>query len=262
MHRVLEMIRSEARRYGVAVVESEVVGLVSSDALLDAAEFYLQLNSFSRSQVLEHRLLEENQALAGLLETSVARFAERVATSSSVPGGGSVSAFMGALASSLVAMVSRLTLGRKRFAPMEGKMLEVRDRADALRLRLLQLVEADAEAYASYMETARRAKSGTPEARVALQEASLMAAQVPLESARASLEAMELALEVARLGNPIARTDAQAGALAAHAAALGAILNVRANLPHLSPEQDPGQLETEAAALQQRASELLRQVLP
>lgn len=61
IHRVLEMIRSEAARHGVAVVESQVVGLLSADALLDAAEHYLQLNSFSRSQVLEYRLLEDRE---------------------------------------------------------------------------------------------------------------------------------------------------------------------------------------------------------
>ena len=315
IHRVMEMIRSEAARYGVAVVESEVVGLVSADALLDAAEHYLQLNSFSRSQVLEYRMLEvehvtTRKAFFGdtpnparrcaldpltygyvlnssptsphprplplpqgegtryppvslsprqnrLLDESVASFTDRVASSDAVPGGGSVAALMGALSSALVAMVSRLTIGRKRFAPVEGEMKKLEARVEMLRSRLLELVEADAAAYVAYMEASRKVRAGEAGAEQPLRDASLRVAQVPLECARASLEAMELALEAADLGNPVARTDAQVAALAAHASVIGAALNVKVNLPSLAPEQRPEELEAEANGLEQRASALL-----
>ena len=289
VHRVVEMIRSEAARYGVTTVESEVVGLVSADALLDAAEHYLQLNSFSRSQVLEYRLLEEmsSPTLSGekkeegslgtpqtplvetrhvaslhpLVEETAAGFSSRVASSEAVPGGGSVSALMGALSAALVTMVTRLTLGRKRFATVEGKMKDLEGRAEALRARLLDLVDADSAAYLAYMEAARQARGGGPDGAARLQEASLRAAQVPMESARTSLAAMELALEAARLGNPVARTDACVAALAGHAAVLGAALNVRVNLPSLGPEQQPEALESEVASLEQRAATLLSETL-
>ncbi|MHB0868320.1 MAG: glutamate formimidoyltransferase [Chloroflexota bacterium] len=260
IHRVVEMIRSEAARYGVTTVESEIVGLVSADALLDAAEHYLQLNAFSRSQVLEYRLLEDADppALSG---ESVARFAGRVASGDPVPGGGSVSALVGALSAALVAMVSRLTLGRKRFAQAEGRMRELEARGEALRTRLMQLVEEDSAAYASYMAAARKAKEGGDEAARSLREASLRAAQVPLETARASLEAMELALDGCRLGNPAARTDGCVAALAGHAATLGGCLNVRVNLSSLAPEQQPELLEAEVSALERRAATLLAETL-
>ncbi len=272
IHRVVEMIRSEAARYGVTTVESEVVGLVSADALLDAAEHYLQLNSFSRSQVLEYRLLEEQDSplplgegdgsdSRALVEDTVADFASRVASADAVPGGGSVSALMGALASALVTMVSRLTMGRKRFASVEEKMRELESRGEILRERLLRLVDEDSAAYLGYMEAARKAKEGAPEANALLQQASLRAAQVPLESARVSLQAMELALEARRLGNPVARTDASVAALAGHAAVLGASLNVRVNLPSLVPEQKPDELEAEVTSLEQRATALLSETL-
>lgn len=278
IHRVLEMIRSEASRYGVAVVESEVVGLVSADALIDAAEHYLQLNSFSRSQLLEYRLLEEggdgetgrrtpppappprgegSPQPPRLLEETVTGFADWVASSDPVPGGGSVAALVGALASALAAMVARLTRGRKRFAGVEGEMKALEARSEEARVRLLHLVEEDTDAYAAYMAAYRAAKAGGPETEAALREASLRIAKVPLESARVSLEAMKLALEAADLGNPVARTDAQVAALLAHAATLGAVLNVRVNLPSLKPEQKPEELESEAAGLEQRASALL-----
>ena len=264
IHRVVEMIRSEAARYGVAMAESEVVGLVSADALLDAAEHYLQLNSFSRSQLLEYRLLEsaeESGPATSLVSSSVAGFAMSVASGDPVPGGGSVAALVGALAASLVAMVSRLTVGRKRFAGVEEQVRGLESRAEALRGQLLRLVDEDSAAYTAYMAASRLAKSGEEGAGERLREASLHAARVPLESATASLEAMELALEVATVGNPVARTDAQMAGLAAHAAVLGACLNVRVNLPGLAPDQRPEELEQEAAALERRAGDLLPRIL-
>ncbi|MGI5835010.1 MAG: glutamate formimidoyltransferase [Chloroflexota bacterium] len=250
IHRVLEMIRSEAARYGVAVVESEVVGLLSADALLDAAEHYLQLNSFSRSQLLEYRLLEEQ-------EESVSGFVDRVASSDAAPGGGSVAALIGALASALVVMVSRLTLGRKRFAQVEDQVKDLESRAETLRSRLQQLVEDDSAAYTAYMDAYRQAKGGGEEAKAALKDASLRITQIPLESARAAIEAMELALKAADVGNPAARTDALVAALAAHAATLGSVLNVRVNISSLQSEQNPGAYEAEASRLEQQAATLL-----
>ncbi len=292
IHRVVEMIRSEAARYGVTTVESEVVGLVSTDALMGAAEHYLQLNSFSRSQLLEYRLLEDlssppapgetisdsplggasldsplplgegqGEGHSALVGESLTNFSSRVASSEAVPGGGSVSALMGALASALVAMVARLTIGRKRFAPVEGQMADLEARAEALRARLLDLVDADSAAYLACMEAAREVKSGGSDGAARLQETSLEAARVPLETARVSLEAMELSLEAARLGNPVARTDACVAALAGHAAVLGAALNVRVNLSSLGPEQQPEVLEAEVVSLEQQAAGLLPKVL-
>jgi len=288
MHRVMEMIRSEAARYGVTTVEGEVVGLVSADALLDAAEHYLQLNSFSRSQVLEYRLLEGLSSQPGgegeqvgsqgtpetqlgetgphsgshaLVDGSVVDFAARVASAEAVPGGGSVSALVGALSSALVGMVARLTMGRKRFSSVEVRMKELAERAQGLGARLMGLVDEDARAYQGYMEAGRAAREGRPEAEALLGEAALRAALVPMESARASLEAMELALEAAKLGNPVARTDACVAVLAGHAAVLGACLNVRVNLPSLAPEQKPEELEAEAASVEKRAASLLAEAM-
>lgn len=265
IHRVVEMIRSEAARYGVGVVESEIVGLVSADALLDAAEHHLQLNSFSRSQVLEYRLLEDatstGEPRSGMLDSTVRGFSDRVASAEAVPGGGSVSALAGALAAALVTMVTRLTMGRKRFAGIEGRMKGVEQRSESLRSRLLELVEEDSAAYLQYMEAFRKVKAGDEAARPDLQEAALRAASVPLETARASTEAMDLAYEVARSGNPVARTDACVAALAAHAAVLGACLNTRVNLPSLTQEQRPAELEARATRLEEQAAELLPRVL-
>lgn len=265
IHRVLNVIRAEAARYGVSVVESEVVGLVSTDALLDAAEHYLQLNSFSRSQVLEHRLLEDllsgNESKKGFVDATVREFSSRVASAEAVPGGGSVSALAGALAAALVTMVTRLTVGRKRFASVEARMKEMEQACEGLRSRLLALVEEDSAAYKAYMDAFRASKTGGAAERRTLADASFRAASVPLETASTSLRAMELAHEVAVSGNPVARIDACVAALAAHAAVLGACMNTRVNLPSLTPEQHPEALEAEATRLEERAGELLTRVL-
>src|SRR5450756_1784697 len=126
-------------------------------------------------------------------------------------------------------MVTRLTMGRKRFVGVEGRMKELQQRSEALRSRLLGVVEEDSAAYGEYMEAFRAAKTGEEAAGLALREASLKAASVPLETARTSMQAMELAHEVAVDGNSVARTDTCVAALAAHAAELGACLNTRVN---------------------------------
>ncbi len=141
-------------------------------------------------------------------------------------------------------------------------MEELKRRADAVRARLLELVDLDAEAFQSYMEANRRVKAGKPGSEEILSEASLRVATVPLESARAALEAMELAREVSVHGNPVARTDAQVAIVAAHAAVLGSVLNVRGNLPLLKPDQRPEDLQIELAHLEQRAALLLQETLP
>ncbi|MDD2695903.1 MAG: glutamate formimidoyltransferase, partial [Anaerolineales bacterium] len=117
--RVMALIRSEAARYGVSVHHSELVGLIPQEALIDAAVWHLQLDQFSAEQVLERRLEAAWQAQAAGLPVS---FLEALASSSPAPGGGSASAYSGAAAAALVAMVARLTIGRKKYAAVEGRM--------------------------------------------------------------------------------------------------------------------------------------------
>jgi len=196
-----------------------------------------------------------------MVDATVRDFSDRVASGDAVPGGGSVSALVAALAAGLVVMVSRLTIGRKRFVEIEGRMRQIEARSEELRARLLDLVETDSQAYLDFMGAHKRVKGGDEEARPALAESALRSAQVPLQTARTAMEAMELAREACQTGNPVARTDACVAALAAHGAVLGACLNVRVNVPSLTEEQNPAALEAEAGFLEARASALLSEVL-
>jgi glutamate formiminotransferase/formiminotetrahydrofolate cyclodeaminase len=242
IHRVLALVREEAARHGVAISGCEVVGLVPEYALLDAAEHYLQLEAFKRDQVLELRLKTPPLTEAA----SVAGFFDAVASPTPTPGGGTVSAFVGALAATLPAMVAGLTLGKKKYAVHEEAMKEVRRRAAELRGRLLGLARKDSEAFEAVLR-ARKLPQASPaqaEARAqAMAAADLEAMRVPLATAQGCLEVLELAATVAEKGNANAASDSGVAGLLAQAGAEGALLNVEINLKSAAPSADRTDVE-------------------
>ena len=252
LHRAFALVQAEAERYGVPVVESEIVGLVPQDALLDAAEHSLRLNRFSRAQILERRLAE-------LPQTSPDGFAAAVAAATPAPGGGSVAALAGALAASLAQMAAGLTAGRKKYAGVEAEMQATLQAAAGLREDLLRMVEEDAAAYGRVMAAYRLPKEGDEQRaarEAAVQVALVGAAESPLAVAEKALAALRLLARVAQVGNPNASTDAKVGALMAEAAIRGAALNVGVNVRDITDSataerlrQAIGALEAEARAL-------------
>ena len=255
VQRVFALIQDEADRYGVAIVGSEVVGLVCQDALIDVAEHHLRLEGFSRDQILENRLARR----LGATEQTVAEFLEDVASASPTPGGGSVSALAGALASALSSMVTRLTIGKQKYAEHEARMLEVSAAAESLRRELVDLVQEDARAYEAFRAAARLSQR-TPD-EIALRERTLVeaarnAALVPLRTAEACVRSLELALDVATVGNANAVSDAGVAAWLARAGAEGAAWNVRINVGSL-PGAERSDLESRVERSLARAKELL-----
>lgn len=254
VHRVFALIQDEAERYGVPIVGSEVVGLVCQDALVDVAEHHLRLESFSRDQVLENRLARR----IGAAEQSVAEFLDEVAAIAPTPGGGSVSALAGSLASALSSMVARLTIGKERYADHESKMRELESAAESLRRELFDLVSEDSRAYEGFLAAARLSRR-TPEeiesrAR-ALEAAARNAALVPLRTAEACVRALEIARDVAAVGNVNAVSDAGVAAWLARSGAEGGALNVRINLKDV-PAGERAELEARIARALARAAEL------
>ncbi len=242
IHRVLALVREEAARHGAAISGCEVVGLVPEYAMLDAAEHSLQLEGFKRDQVLELRLKRPPLTEAA----SVASFFDQVASPSPTPGGGTVSAFVGALASTLPAMVAGLTLGKKKYAASEGAMREVRGEAARLRGRLLGLARRDSAAFEAVLKARKlpQATAGEAEARAkALAHAELEAMRVPLETAQACLDVLALATTTAEKGNVNAASDSGVAGLLAAAAAEGALLNVEINLKSAQESADKADVE-------------------
>ncbi len=230
--RVVELIRSEAARYGVAVHHSELVGLIPNDALIDAAVWYLQLDEFEPEQILEGRLFE----VAGEPKEQQANrpsFLDDLASERPTPGGGGAAAFTAAEAAALVAMVARTTTSKKKYAGVEEQMLELIEQADRLRKELTAAVAEDAAAFETYLDALRLPK-GTPEQqetrKQAIHQAALAAVKAPLSVAKKSAHVAALAVEAARMGNLNAIADAAAAVALAKAALTTASLNIRANL--------------------------------
>ncbi len=244
IHRVMALIRDVAARHGAAVQGCEVVGLIPEAAMLDVAEHALQLENFRRDQVLELRLkrppLTEAVTLGGVLED--------VAGPTPTPGGGTVSALAGALASALATMVANLTIGKKKYAAAEAEMRDIKAGADALRRELLGLARRDAEAFDAVLR-ARRLPEATAGEQAdkakALAAADLGAARVPLETAAACVQVVALAGKAAQRGNVNAVTDAGVAGWLGRAGAEGALLNVEINLKSLPEGADKEAVEME-----------------
>ena len=248
IHRVLALVRDEAARHGVQVSGCEVVGRVPEAARLAAGEHTLQLEGFRRDQVLELRLRTPPLTEA----VPIATFFDQVAGATPTPGGGTVAAFVGALASCLPTMVANLTIGRKKYAAAESGMLEVKRAAESLRRELLALGRRDSEAFDAVLR-ARRLPESTADERetraTAMAAADLEACRVPLETARACARVGALAAEAASQGNVNAVSDAGVAALLARAAGEGALLNVDINLKSLPQSADKESVSLQASTV-------------
>jgi glutamate formiminotransferase/formiminotetrahydrofolate cyclodeaminase len=260
--RVVEMVRREARRYGVGIRSCELVGLTPQEALVDAAVWYTQLDAFDPAeQILETRLHDALSAAgeAGAGAPAEVSFLDDLSKGTPSPGGGSAAAHAGAAGAALAAMVARLTVGKKKYAAVEARMWQIIEQADALRAALTAAVKEDAAAFEGYLSAVRMAKdtAAQQEARAAaLETATLQTIGVPLSVSEHAVEVLRLALE----------TAPASGAALARAALTASGLNVRINIPNLQ-DQAAGQtflsrleaLEEEAARLEEALREAIHE---
>ena len=235
--RVVEMVRREVQRYGVSIHHSELVGLIPQEALIDSAVWYLQLDGFQPEQILEQRLYEALAANpAEAAQAAEPGFLDQLAAATPTPGGGSAAAFSAASAAALVAMVARLTVGKKKYAAVEPQMWTLIDEAESLRAALTRAVTEDAQSFDAIL-TALRLPKSTPEEQAArsvqLDRATLHAAEVPLQTAEKAVRVMELAAQAAAVANLNAISDAASASALAQAALTSAGLNVRINCQSL-----------------------------
>ncbi len=261
MARVVEMVRREAERYGVAVHHSELVGLIPNEALVDAAVWYMQMDQFEPEQVLETRLYGQSApAEQELIPTQDKQFLDALASGDPTPGGGSASAYGAAMAAALVAMVGRLTVGKKKYADVESEVWPLIDEALALQQTLQAAVQKDADAFEAYMQ-ARRLPKGTEREKSnrirAIQAASINAAEVPLQVVRHSAAVLRLAVKAAEIGNVNAISDAGSAASFARAAINSAGLNVRINLLGLEKETSAARMLNELRNVEKQADKLM-----
>src|SRR5436309_6042472 len=200
--RVFAAVEAAARERGVGTLRSEVVGLIPERAVIGAGAAYLEL-----PDAADHLLEAKIRAAEGGSPT-LDGWLEDLAAGTPAPGGGSAAALAGALAGALVAMVARLTTGRKAYAGVQERVAAILAEADALRAQLRRLVDDDAAAYARVSAAYRRPPEDPGRPR-AVDEALVGAAQTPLATARGAVRLIALAREMADIGNKNARSDAK-----------------------------------------------------
>jgi glutamate formiminotransferase / formiminotetrahydrofolate cyclodeaminase len=262
LHTVFDFISEKAREEGVEVTWSEIIGLVPERVLFSAAKDHLRLKAFTPDQILERQVARAMRATAEVtavkpVATTAGEFLEAIASSDPVPGGGSVSAYAGALSAALTRMVAGLTIGRKKYVAVEPEMTVVAANAENLADRLSALVAKDADAYAAVSAAYKLPKDSDVAAKArdeAITQSLLGAAEVPLETARLCAQAAELAATVAAKGNSNAITDAGVAAMLAEAGCRGAAYNVRVNVTSLSDRSLGAHLEHDAKSIVESAA--------
>lgn len=284
LHVAFEEVCRAAAARGLRVTGTEIVGLVPKRVLLDAGKFYLErqqrslgvpeeelikiavkslglndLKPFNpKEKVIEYLMTDEEvQARKErLVRMSVKGFARETASESAAPGGGSVSAYMGALAAALGTMVANLSAHKRGWDDRWKEFSDWAERGQDVMERLLRLVDEDTEAFAKIMDVFSMPK-GTEEEKAAraeaMEKATLYASRVPLKTMQTAMEAMPVALAMARIGNPASASDAGVGAIAALAAVRGAHLNVRINAAGLKDRALASELTDEAARIEAEA---------
>jgi len=237
---VFTAVRDLAAGRGVAIERSEIVGLIPERGILGAGTDFLQLPD-AADHLLEAKIrAAEGPTLDGWLE--------ELAGSNPVPGGGSAAALAGSLAGALVAMVARLTIGRKAYAAVDERARAILGEADVLRGELRRLVDDDAAAY-TRVSAAYKVPKDDPARGAAIDAALLGAAITPLDVARRAARLGELAREIGTIGNKNARSDAKVAEEMARTAVIGAVENVRVNVTSMSNEQAGAALLEEAENL-------------
>lgn len=261
MGRVTELVRREAQRYGVSIVRSELVGMIPQAALVDAAQWYLQLDNLQDEQIFENKLTTA-ETPRGAGETAN-QFLDSLAAATATPGGGSAGAYAGAMAAALVAMVARVTIGKKKYADVEPEMQSVITAAEKLRRDLTASVAADIAAFDNVMAAYKLPKDSEAEIETrneTIEETMTVAAEVPLKVTRDAASVLGLAAIVAEKGNVNAVSDAGSAANLALASARAAAMNVRINAGQVKDREAARMWLSEVATLEHSITETFESI--
>lgn len=271
-----EVCRCAANR-GLRVTGAEIVGLIPKSVLIDAGKYYLakqqrslgvsedelmkvavksmgldDLKPFNpREKVIE--FLIEDKTQKKLVDLTCTGFCDETASESPAPGGGSVSAMMGAMAASLGTMVANLTGGKAAYDDQWEKFSDVAVKGQALKDELLRLVDEDTNAFNKIMNAFGLPKKTDEEKAArsaAIQEATKFATEVPFTTMQKAFEAFEVCRAMVEWGNPASVTDGGVGALAARSAVMGAHLNVKINASSLKDEAFKNDILARAAKIE------------
>lgn len=283
LHVAFDEVSRCAQNRGVRVTGTEIVGLIPKRTLIDAGKYFLKkqqrstgipendiikiaiksmglddLKEFNpREKVIEF-LLEDAQKSEKLIDLTVKGFADETSRESPAPGGGTISAYMGALGAALGTMVANLSSHKAGWDARWEEFSNWADKGQMVQAELMMLVDEDTEAFNRIMEAFGLPK-GTDEEKAArsaaIQADTLFATEVPLHTMKASYKVFEICKAMAEEGNPNSVSDAGVGVLAARAAVLGAGLNVKINAAGLKDRATADKLVGEANELIKKANE-------
>ena len=237
--RVFEFVKREAARYGVMAVSSEIVGLIPKKALEEAAEWFLQVENFDSSLILENRLaaVTGGKMAVGGIRAGIEPFIEQLAAPTATPGGGSASAAAGAMAAALAAMVAGMSRGKKAYQQYERELSEALSRLAHLREELKMSIDLDAAAYAEVMKAYKDAKSAAPEMGERLiSDALKNVARVPLSIAQRSNEVRQIVEALKPVTSKNMWSDLAVASSLAQSGIAGGLANVQINLQEIKDE--------------------------
>ncbi|MGB0863071.1 MAG: glutamate formimidoyltransferase [Saprospiraceae bacterium] len=288
LHVAFQETRNSANQRGLRVTGSELVGLVPLQVMLDTGRFFLKMQERSvgiseeeiikiaikslgldelspfdpKQRIIEYRLREDIST--PLVEMDLRSFANETASESMAPGGGSISAYVGALGVSLGTMVANLSAHKRGWDDRWEEFSEWADRGQELKDELLDMVDEDTNAFNKIMEAFRLPKGTSDEKadrKAAIQAATQYAIEVPLKVMELTLATFDVIKAMANIGNPASITDAAVGALCARAAIRGAFLNVRINAKDLKDETFVMNTLAKGMAIEDQAAELEHEIL-
>ena len=291
LHVAFDEVCRAADARGVRVTGTEIVGLVPKKVLVDAGRYFLRKQNRSigvperelvriaiesmglstlkefkpEEKVIEYMLeAEESKGVKRLVDMTCAAFAEETASESPAPGGGSISAYMGALAAALGTMVANLSSHKAGWDERWEFFSDWAENGMAVMNELLALVDEDTAAFNKIMDVFGMPK-GTPEEKearaAAMQVATLYATEVPLRTMKAAYKAFDVVRAMATEGNPNSVSDAGVGALAARSAVMGACLNVKINAAGLKDREVAERFINEANEIQALAQQAEKEIL-
>ncbi len=288
VHVVFDEISNSASGRGIRVTGSELVGLVPLQVMIDAGKHYLRKQQRSvgvseseliniavkslglddlkpfepEKKIIEYALRDDSEN--PLIQMDLVEFANETASESPAPGGGSVSAYLGALGVSLSTMVANLSSHKRGWDDRWEEFSEWAEKGQALKNRLLALVDEDTNAFNKIMNAFRLPKDSEEDKKArsrAIQDATVYAIEVPMETLETAVESMDLIQKMVEIGNPNSVTDAGVGALCARSAAIGAYLNVRINTGDLKDEKLKADFLTKGQELKNKAMQLEGRIL-
>ena len=280
LHKAFDEVCRAAQARGLRVSGTEIIGLLPKRSLIEAGKYFLEKQQRStgipeaeimkiaiksmgledlrpfdvREKVIEFLIEDEEEKARKerLVRMSCKAFAEETSSESPAPGGGSISAYMGALGAALACMVANLSAGKRGWESRWKEFSDWAEEAQQLMKELLALVDEDTAAFNRLMGAMRMPKTSPEqieERDAAIEAATLYAGEVPLRTMKTAVNAFPLLRRMAEEGNPNSVSDAGVGALAARSAVLGAQLNVKINASGLQNRDDASRLLAEAEAV-------------